>query len=44
MDTVVRSYNDAQKVKQREAIDAGKTPEAALAEFLILLQARFDLI
>ena len=36
MTNVVKSYNDAQKVKQKEAIDAGKTPEAALAEFPLI--------
>ena len=36
-DAYVLSYNQAQRIKQKEAIDQGKTPEEALAEFPLLV-------
>ena len=35
-DAYVLSYNQAQRTKQKEAIDQGKTPEEALAEFPLM--------
>ena len=35
-DAYVLSYNQAQRIKQKEAIDQGKTPEEALAEFPLM--------
>ena len=36
MTSVVNTYNNNQRAKQKEAVDAGKTPEEALAEFPIM--------
>ena len=37
MTEIVKTYNNNQKIKQKEAIDQGKTPEEALAEFPLMI-------